>query len=338
MSSGSRTLSYSLAINEALHQTMAADPSVLLIGQGVKSPWYVGNTARGLLDEFGPLRVIDTPVSENGVTGAAVGAALAGLRPIVVHPRMDFMLYAMDPIINQAANWHYMSGGRVSVPAVFWGIVNRGGEQAAQHSQGIFTMLCHVPGLKVVAPARPRDAKGLMIAAILDDNPVLFVDDRGLYGITEPVEEASDPTPIGEAEVRRDGGAATVVAYSGGVPLALGAADQLRAEGIDITVVDLRTLKPLDRRTIRDAVAHTGRVLVLDVCWKTFGLGAEIVASLAEAGVRLQAPPVRLGLPDAPAPASRSLEAAYFLDERRIVESVRRLITGRPAESAVVEV
>ena len=179
--SSSRKLQYSLAINEALHQMMEADPSVFLIGQGVKSPWYVGNTAQGLLERFGETRVIDTPVSENAITGAAVGAAMAGMRPVVVHPRMDFMFYAFDPIINEAANWYYMNGGKASVPVVIWGIINRGGEQAAQHSQALHAMFAHVPGLKVVMPATPYDAKGLMIAAIRDPNPVVFIDDRWLY-------------------------------------------------------------------------------------------------------------------------------------------------------------
>lgn len=155
-----RTLQYSLAINEALHQTMEKDATVLLIGQGVKSPWYVGNTAQSLLERFGEARVIDTPVSENGITGAAVGAAIAGMKPVVVHPRMDFMFFAMDPIINEAANWFYMNGGRTSVPVVFWGIINRGGEQAAQHSQAIHGIFAHVPGLKVIMPATAYDAKG----------------------------------------------------------------------------------------------------------------------------------------------------------------------------------
>jgi len=160
---------------------MVSDPSVFLIGQGVKSPWYVGNTAQGLLERFGAERVIDTPVSENAMTGAAIGAALAGMRPIVVHPRMDFMLYAFDPIINEAANWCYMSGGKASVPVVIWGIINRGGEQAAQHSQALHAMFCHAPGLKVVMPSTPHDAKGLMIAAIKEPNPVVYIDDRWLY-------------------------------------------------------------------------------------------------------------------------------------------------------------
>ena len=166
MSSKTRNLSYSLAINEAFHQTMEKDDSVILIGQGVKSPWYVGNTAQGLIPRFGEKRVLDTPVSENAMTGAAVGAAIAGMRPVVVHPRMDFMLYAFDPIINEAANWYYMNGGKVPVPVVIWGVVNRGGEQAAQHSQSLHAMFAHVPGLKVVMPATPYDAKGLMVAAI----------------------------------------------------------------------------------------------------------------------------------------------------------------------------
>lgn len=330
MFSEKRELSYSLAINEAIRQSMQADPSVMLIGQGVKSPWYVGNTAKGLLDDFGDLRVIDTPVSENGVTGAGVGAALAGMRPIVVHPRMDFMLYAMDPIINQAANWHYMSGGRLAVPVVFWGIVNRGGEQGAQHSQALFSMFCHVPGLKVVAPSRAVDAKGLMMASIRDDNPVLFVDDRALYGNVEHVSVEPYETPIGKAHICCEGTDATIVAYSAGVGMALSAAARLRIEGISVTVVDLRTLKPLDLATIMPTVESTGRLVVLDTCWKSFGLGGEIIASVAERGVALSAPPVRVALPDAPAPAARSLEAGYLLDENRLVDAVRNLAaTGR---------
>ena len=332
MCSEMRELSYSLAINEAIRQAMAADASVMLLGQGVKSPWYVGNTAKGLLDDFGPLRVIDTPVSENAVTGAAVGAALAGMRPIVVHPRMDFMLYAMDPIVNQAANWHYMSGGRLSVPVVFWGIINRGNEQAAQHSQALFTMFCHVPGLKVVAPSRPVDAKGLMLAAIRDDNPVLFVDERSLYPSVEPVDVEPYETPIGKAQIRRHGPDATLVAYSAGVPAALAAAERLHVDGIDVTVVDLRTLKPLDMETVGRAIERTGRVVVLDTCWKSFGLGAEILATLAESGMPLAAPPVRLALPDAPAPATRSLEAGYFITQQQITDAVRCVVTTERRE------
>jgi pyruvate dehydrogenase E1 component beta subunit len=209
-----RKLHYSLAINEALHQMMSSDESVFLIGQGVKSPWYVGNTAQGLLERFGPERVIDTPVSENAMTGAAVGAAIAGMKPVVVHPRTDFMLYAIDPIVNEAANWHYMNGGKASVPVVIWGIINRGGEQGAQHSQALQAMFAHIPGMKVVMPSTPYDAKGLMIEAIMDQNPVVFIDDRWPYGCEDIVPEEVYGVKIGKGVVRREGKDITVVATS----------------------------------------------------------------------------------------------------------------------------
>ncbi|MDO9580576.1 MAG: alpha-ketoacid dehydrogenase subunit beta, partial [Bacteroidales bacterium] len=212
--STNRKLQYSLAINEAFHQMMEADPSVFLMGQGTKSPWYVGNTAQGLLERFGEARVIDTPISENAMTGAAVGAALAGMKPIVVHPRMDFMLYAFDPIINEAANWYYMNGGKLSVPVVIWGIINRGGEQAAQHSQALHAMFAHTPGLKVVMPSTPYDAKGLMIAAIRDPNPVVYIDDRWLYSSEEVVPEEIYEVEIGKGVIRKEGTDATVVGVS----------------------------------------------------------------------------------------------------------------------------
>ena len=323
MSSVARQLSYSLAINEALHQAMAADSRVFLIGQGVKSPWYVGNTANGLLKRFGPSRVIDTPVSENGVTGAAVGAAITGMRPIVVHPRMDFMLYGLDPIINQAANWHFMSGGTSSVPMVIWGIVNRGGEQAAQHSQALHSLFCHVPGLKVVAPSTPSDAKGLMLAAIHDDNPVVFVDDRQLYGITEAVPEEPYQTPIGKGRVRRAGTDVTVFCYSSMVPLALDAGERAAKDGISSDVVDLRTLKPFDRELILSGVAATGRVVICDVGWKSGGWAAEIMATIAEAGIPLKSSPRRVALPDVPAGAARTLECGYYPTAETILAAIR---------------
>ena len=328
MSSGSRVLSYSLAINEALHQAMAADGAVFLIGQGVKSPWYVGNTTRGLLKKFGPTRVIDTPVSENAVTGAAVGAALTRMRPVVVHPRMDFMLYCFDPIINQAANWHYMSGGTMAVPVVFWGIVNRGGEQAAQHSQALHSMFCHVPGLKVVAPSCPSDAKGLMLAAIEDDDPVVFVDDRALYNTTEVVPSASYTTPIGKAFVRRTGRDVTVLCFGGMVPVALDAAERAATEGIECTVVDLRTLKPFDRDLVLSATAETGRLVACDIGWRSGGWSAELVATVAEAGIPLKAPVRRVALPDAPAGAARTLEEGYFLTAEAVLRAVRGVMNG----------
>lgn len=330
MTKTQRNLSYSLAINEALHQMMAKDASVFLIGQGVKSPWYVGNTAKGLLERFGAARVIDTPVSENGITGAAVGAAVVGMKPVVVHPRMDFMFYAFDPIINEAANWHYMNGGRVNVPVVFWGIINRRGEQAAQHSQAIHAMFAHVPGLKVVMPATPYDAKGLMIASIQDPNPVVFVDERMLYGLEEPVPEEIYSVEIGKGVIRRVGQDLTVVAVSLMVHEAVKAADELSLEGVTVEVIDLRTVKPLDRKLILDSVNKTGRLVIADVGWQSFGVSAEISALVVEEsfGV-LKAPVARVALPDCPAPASKVLEDAYYPKAKDIVLAVRKVLGFR---------
>ena len=321
-----RRLSYSLAINEALHQTMAADKSVFLIGQGVNSPWYVGNTAQDLLKRFGAKRVIDTPVSENGITGAAVGAAIAGMRPVVVHPRVDFMLYAIDPIINEAANWHYMSGGRGKVPVVVWGIITRGGEQAAQHPQSFHAMFAHIPGLKVVMPATPYDAKGLMVAAIRDNNPVVFMDDRWLYRDEAAVPEKIYEVPIGKAAVRRKGKDLTIVACSYLAREAVKAAAELEKAGIDAEVIDLRTVKPLDTPAILRSARKTGRLLIADGGWRSFGVSAEIMALVAEAGVPLKTPPVRLTLPDCPAPASITLEKVYYKHCEDIVKAAKKLV------------
>jgi pyruvate/2-oxoglutarate/acetoin dehydrogenase E1 component len=321
-----RKLSYSLAINEALHQMMDSDPSVFLIGQGVKSPWYVGNTATGLLQKFGPRRVIDTPVSENAITGTAVGAALVGMRPVVVHPRVDFILYAMDPIINEAANWHYMFGGRSSVPVVIWGIINRGGEQAAQHSQALHSVFAHIPGLKVVMPSTPYDAKGLMISAIRDENPVLYMDDRWLYFMEEEVPEKIYSVPIGKGIIRREGKDVTVAAISYMVVESIKASEELKGIGIETEVIDLRSVKPLDEALLFESVKKTGRLVVADGGWKTCGIAAEISALVSEnAFDYLKAPITRVTLPDAPAPASCILERGYYPSSKKIAQAARTI-------------
>lgn len=327
MSLTNRTLQYGLAINEALHQMMASDESVFVIGQGVKSPWYVGKTATGLLDRFGPERVIDTPVSENAMTGAAVGAALVGMRSIVVHPRMDFMVYAMDPIINEAANWHYMFGGRVSVPVVIWGIINRGGEQAAQHSQALHTLFAHIPGLKVVMPATPYDAKGLMISAIKDDNPVVYIDDRWLHQLEDHVPEEMYEVPIGKGIVRKEGHDVTLAAISSMAYLANKAALELAKDGIEVEVIDLRTVKPLDKNLLLDSVRKTGRLVVADVGWRTCGIAAEISSIVfEEAFDSMKSPPIRVTLPDVPAPSSKVLEKAYYPTVENVIQAVREVL------------
>lgn len=305
---------------------MASDDSVFLMGQGVKSPWYVGNTSRGLLEKYGPERVIDTPVSENAVTGAGVGAAIAGMRPVIVHPRMDFMMYALDPIINEAANWHYMFGGKSSVPVVIWGIINRGGEQAAQHSQAIHAIFAHIPGLKVVMPSTPYDAKGLMISAIRDDNPVIFIDDRWLYGVEENVPEDVYSVPIGKGVIRKRGKDVTIVSVSYMALESHKAAKELSEMGIDVELIDLRTVKPLDTPLVLKSVEKTGRLVIADGGWRTCGIGSEIAALVSEHAFKfLKAPIKRVSLPDSPAPSSPFLEKAYYKTSNNIIQAVKEL-------------
>jgi pyruvate/2-oxoglutarate/acetoin dehydrogenase E1 component len=325
-----RQLTYSLAVNEALHQMMLHDASVFLIGQGVKSPWYVGNTAEGLIERFGSERVIDTPVSENAITGSAVGAALVGMRPVVVHPRIDFMMYALDPIINEAANWHYMFGGKSSVPVVIWGIINRGGEQAAQHSQALHALFAHIPGLKVVMPSTPYDAKGLMIAAIKDDNPVVYIDDRWLYEIEGEVPEEIYEVPIGKAIIRREGKDVTLAAASYMAHNAMQAAEELARDGIETEVLDIRTIKPLDKELLLTSVKKTGRLVVADGGWKTCGIAAEISSLVFEdAFDYIKSPVIRVTLPDVPAPASSSLEEVYYPNSRSIAQAVQKILPSK---------
>ncbi|RLG31622.1 alpha-ketoacid dehydrogenase subunit beta [Methanosarcinales archaeon] len=322
-----RKISYVQAINETLHQMMEKDKSVFLIGQGVNTPWYAGGSTIGLLKRFGPERIFDTPVSEDGVTGAAVGAALAGMRPILFHARMDFMLYAMDQIINHAANWYYMFGGQLSVPLTIWGIINRGGEQAAQHSQALQAMFTHIPGLKVVMPSTPYDAKGLLVASIEDDNPVVYIDERWLYNYMGEVPEELYSLLIGEGIIRREGEDVTVVATSYMVHEVTKAAESLDKKGIDVEVVDLRSLKPLDENLLFNSVKKTGRLVIADGGWKTCGIAAEISALVSENIFdNLKAPIMRVSLPDTPAPASLILEKAYYPKAKNIISTVKKLL------------
>ena len=319
-----RQISYVQALNETLHQMIEQDKRVFLLGQGVNSPWYAGKSTIGLVERFGHERIFDTPVSENGITGTAVGAALAGMRPILFHARIDFMLYAMDQIVNQAANWYYMFGGQLSVPITIWGIINRGGEQAAQHSQALQAMFTHIPGLKVVMPSTPYDAKGLLVASIEDDNPVVYIDERWLYEFIGEVPEEIYSVPMGKGIVRRDGGDVTIVATSYMVHETMKAAKSLEKAGVDAEVIDLRTLKPLDENLVFDSVKKTGRLVIADGGWKTCGIAAEISALVSENIFEyLKAPIMRVSLPDSPAPASSILEEAYYPKTKNIIYAVK---------------
>jgi pyruvate/2-oxoglutarate/acetoin dehydrogenase E1 component len=330
-----RALSYVQAIREAHAQMLASDPRVFLIGQGLWSPWYAGGSLEGLDQEFGRSRVIDSPVSENAITGLAVGAALAGMRPVVFHPRMDFMLLAADPIVNQAANWSYVFDGKIHVPLVVRAVINRGGEQGAQHSQALHAMFMHVPGLKIVMPATAFDAKGLFIAALEDANPVLYLDDRWLYQHTGPVPEAIYRVPIGKAIVRRTGQDVTLIGISSMAAECDKAATRLAEEEIDAEVIDLRSLKPWDHETVVESVRKTGRAVVADPGWRTAGASAEIAATVAaQAFDRLRAPVERVTLPDAPAPANRSEERAYYPGAAEICNAARQVTRRERARGA----
>jgi pyruvate/2-oxoglutarate/acetoin dehydrogenase E1 component len=321
----SRRLTYVQALNEALHQAMEHDPRVFVIGQGVKNPWYVGQSMVGLYDRFGGGRVIDPPVSEEAMNGFGVGAALAGDRPVVLHPRLDFLLMGLEQLVNQASNWSYMFDGQQGVPLTIWGIINRGGEQAAQHSQAIQAMLAHVPGLKVVMPATAYDVKGLMLAAIEDPNPVVVIDERWIYAREDEVPEAPYTIPIGQAHIARPGRDVTIVGTSHAFHLGMEAAEALGAEGIDAEVINLRSIAPWDADTVVASVQRTGRLVVVDAAWRSFGITAEIAATVGERAFgALRAPIERVALPDVPAPMSASLEQAYYLKTDDIVAAVRR--------------
>lgn len=322
-----RKITYAQAINEATYQMMEKDLRVFVIGQGCTSPWYVGNTTTGLVNKFGEKRVIDTPVSENAICGVATGAAITEMKPVLVFPRMDFMYLAMDQIINQAANWYYMFGGKINVPLVVRGIVNRGGEQAAQHSQALQAMLAHVPGLKVVMPSNAYDAKGLLISAIEDPNPVIYIDDRWLYNEEGEVPEEIYTVPIGKGNILKEGKDVTVAALSYLVPEALKAGEELEKEGINVEVIDLRSIKPLDEKLIFDSVKKTGRLIICDAAWKTCGISAEISARVSENLLKyLKASIRRVTLPDTPAPASSALEKIYYPNEEDIIKAVKELL------------
>ncbi len=304
----SRTLKYVEAIREALDVSMAKDPTVYLMGLGVPDPKGIFGSTLGLADKYGPERVMDMPTAENGMTGIAVGSALVGMRPVMCHQRVDFALLAMEQIVNQAAKWHYMFAGKGRCPMVIRLIIGRGWGQGPQHSQSLQAWFAHVPGLKVVMPATPYDAKGLMVSAIEDDNPVIYLEHRWLHNTFGPVPEDIYRVPLGKARVVRPGKDITFAVVSHMLVEALQAADCLAQAGIDAEVVDIRSLRPIDEDTILGSVRKTGHLIVGDTGWKTGGFAGEIVALAAEQCFdRLKSPPQRLALADVPTPSTPAL-------------------------------
>lgn len=315
-----RKLSYVAAIREALELALSRDERVFVMGQGVDDPVGMFGITLNLHKKYGEDRVFDTPLSENALTGVATGAALTGMRPIYMHNRPDFLLLAMDQIVNHASKWSYMFGGRIHVPIVIWAAVGRGWGGAAQHTQTLQSLFMHVPGLRLVMPSRPYDAKGLLITSIADNNPVIIIEHRWLFRQTGYVPEGLYTIPFGRGVVRRPGKDITIVAISYMVIEALSAAQELQAQNIDVEVIDPRTLKPLDEEIILSSVKKTGRLIVADTGWKTGGVGAEIAALVAEKGFEyLKAPVRRLASPDIPTPASYALEAKFYPGKADIV-------------------
>jgi acetoin:2,6-dichlorophenolindophenol oxidoreductase subunit beta len=332
-----RELKYVQALNEALDICMTRDPQVVLIGLGVPDAAAIFGSTKGLAAKFGPRRGIDTPVSENAVTGIALGAALSGTRPVMTHIRLEFAMLAMDQIVNQAAKWHYMFGGKASAPLVIRLIVGRGWGQGPQHSQSLQSWFAHVPGLKVIMPATPHDAKGLLISAIEDDNPVVCIEHRWLYNIQGPVPEGYYRVPIGPANVLRQGSDVTIASTSYMTFEAMRAAKQLAGEGIEAEIVDIRTLNPLNEEPILASVRKTGRLIVCDTGWRSVGFAAEIVSRTAERAFHeLKAPPIRITLPDLPTPTTRALANYYYPLMHDICVAARQLAGAAEVPGPVI--
>jgi len=315
-------MSFASAVNDALHTAMNLDSSVIFYGLGATDPKEIFGTTAGLAKKFGHSRVFDTPTSENGMTGIGIGAALGGMRTIMTHQRLDFFLLAMDQLVNSAAKWHYMFGSQISVPITIRLVVGRGWGQGPTHSQNLQAWFAHVPGLKVVMPTTPADAKGLLLSSIFDPNPVVFLEHRWLHQSVGEVEKGDIRVPIGLAKIVRMGKDVTVVAASYLVVEALQAAKVLAEEGIECEVIDLRTISPLDWDAVHSSVEKTRRLIVLDSGAQTGSVAGEIIARVAiKQHHVLEAAPIRLAMPDVPEPTSFGLTKGFFVRGINIYQS-----------------
>jgi acetoin:2,6-dichlorophenolindophenol oxidoreductase subunit beta len=332
-----RVIGYVAALREALDLALARDPAVFVLGQGVDDPGSMFGTTKGLHQKYGRERVFDTPLSEEGMMGVSAGAAMNGMRPVYMHNRPDFILLAMNQLVTHAAKFHFMDNGQTTVPMVVWAAIGRGWGSGAQHSQAIQGILLGVPGIKIVMPSTPFDAKGLMLAAVADNNPVLIFEHRWLMKKEGIVPEGYYQVPIGKGVYRRRGKDLTIVGTSHAIELALTAATTLAAESVDAEVIDLRTLKPLDVDIIAESVTRTGRLLVVDTGWSMGGVCAEIGCLAAERWLdHLKAPVRRVGLPDIPTPAGYTLEQFYYPDVERISSAIRDVMrSGSAAQSSL---
>ena len=329
-----RQLKFAEAIHEAIDICLERDRTTYVMGLGVPDPIGVFGTTKGLRDKHGAKRVFDMPVAENAMTGVALGSCLVGMRPIMTHMRLEFAMTAMDQICNQAAKWHYMFGGQSKVPLTIRMLIGRGWGQGPQHSQSLHAWFAHIPGLKVVMPSTPHDAKGLLIASIEDDNPVVFFEHRWLHNIHGPVPEGHYTVPLGEPRVVSEGNDVTIVGTSYATIEALKAGRELKRDGINAEIIDLRTLTPRDDAAILASVRKTGRLVVVDQGTLTGGFAGEIVARVTEqAFAALKAAPVRVTLPDIPTPTTRGLSNYYYPTPRHIATAARRAL-GLPYDAS----
>jgi len=309
------TMKYVDAIQNGFDYLLVTYPELLILGQGLWSPFYVGRSLHGLDQKYGRERVIDTPISENAATGVALGAAIAGSKAVIIHPRMDFMILAVDQIVNEAAKWRYMLASNEDIPLTIRGIINRGGEQGAQHSQALHSWFAHIPGLRVVMPATPSDARNLLIQSVECPDPVIYIDDRWCYEFDEEVDLSRQPGPLSSEKPHtvRSGNDITLVGIGFSTLLCLDVAEHLSVDNISCEVIDLRVLNPLNIAPIVTSVNKTRRLVVVDGGWKNAGMAAEIIASVAESFKgSWNSPPLRITLPDTPAPSSSVLESIYY--------------------------
>lgn len=322
-----RVLTYVDALREALALALDLDPKVFVLGQGVNDPRGMFGVTTDLHKEFGEHRVFDTPLSEEGLTGICTGAALNGTRPVYLHNRPDFLLLAFNQLVTHASKFHYIDNGQSKVPWVIWAAIGRGWGSGSQHSQAIQGLLLGVPGLKIVMPSTAYDAKGLMLAAIADNNPVLIFEHRWAMRTKDIVPEGLYRVPLGKGVYRSRGDNLTIVGTSHTLLLAQDAMEDLKGEGITADIIDLRTLKPLDEAIILESLEKTGKLLVVDTGWAMGGVCAEIGCLAAEKGFQyLKAPVRRIGLPDIPAPAGYTLEQFYYPDKQRIAQTIREMV------------
>lgn len=331
-------MTFSQAINDGMIVAMENDPKVLAFGLGINDPKAIFGTTAGLCDRFGKQRVFDMPVSENALTGLAVGAAIAGYKPVMVHQRLDFALVSIDQIVNSAAKWFYMFGGQTPIPMVIRMIVGRGWGQGPTHSQALHSWFAHVPGLKVVLPATPEDAKGLLLQSINDRNPVIFIEHRWLHNALGEVPNGDYRIPIGRGNIVIPGSDVTVVALSLMVPEARRAALHLAKYGINCEIIDLRSARPIDWELIRCSVEKTGRLVALDIANKTLSVASEIVAGVSESSFsQLKAAPIRIGLPDHAVPTSPGLTIDFYPTAVNIVEQIAEMMGVKVPTDALAD-